>query len=80
MESWGPGIIPDKWGDVDPGGESSNSRRFQGGQRRRRSLVPGVRSGGMGSGVPRGRRPNSRDIPSSVTLSTNSPEGGRGDP
>ena len=23
MESWGPGIIPDKWGDVDPGGESS---------------------------------------------------------
>ena len=24
MESWGPGIIPDKWGDVDPGGESSN--------------------------------------------------------
>ena len=24
VESWGPGIIPDKWGDVDPGGESSN--------------------------------------------------------
>ena len=24
MESWGPGIIPGKWGDVDPGGESSN--------------------------------------------------------
>ena len=23
MESWGPGIIPDKWGDVDPGEESS---------------------------------------------------------
>ena len=26
MESWGPGIIPDKWGDVNHGGESSNSR------------------------------------------------------
>ena len=26
MESWGPGIIPDKWGDVDPDGESSNSK------------------------------------------------------
>ena len=24
MESWGPGIIPGKWGNVDPGGESSN--------------------------------------------------------
>ena len=24
MESWRPGIIPGKWGDVDPGGESSN--------------------------------------------------------
>ena len=24
MESWGPGIITGKWGDVDPGGESSN--------------------------------------------------------
>ena len=63
MESWGPGIVLDKWGDVDPGGESSNSRRFQGGQRRRRSLVPGVIPGGMGSGVPSGRRPNSREFP-----------------
>ena len=54
MESWGPGIIPDKWGDVDPGGESSNSRGCQGGWRQRRSLVPGVIPGGMGSGVPSG--------------------------
>ena len=38
MESWGPGIIPGKWGDVDPGGESSKSRGFQGGQRRRAIL------------------------------------------
>ena len=34
VESWGPGIIPDKGGDVDPDGESSDSQRFQGGQRR----------------------------------------------
>ena len=63
MESWGPGIIPDKWGDVDPGEESSNSRGVQGGQRQRRSLVPGVIPGGMGSGVPNGRRLNSREFP-----------------
>ena len=63
MESWGPGIIPDKWGDVDPDGESSNSRRFQGGRRRRRSLGPGVIPGRMGSGVPGGQRPNSREFP-----------------
>ena len=48
VESWGPGIIPDKWGDIDPDGESSNSKRFQ---------------GGMGSGVPGGERPNSREFP-----------------
>ena len=29
IESWGPGIIPDKGGDVDPGGESADSQRFQ---------------------------------------------------
>ena len=51
VESWGPGIIPDKWGDVDPGGESSKSRGFRGGQRRRRSLGPGVIPGGMGQHV-----------------------------
>ena len=63
MESWGPGIIPDKWGDGDPGGESSKSRGFQGGRRRRQSLVPGVIPGGVGSGVPSGWRPNSREFP-----------------
>ena len=58
-----PGVIPDKWGDVDPDGESSNSKRFQGGRRRRRSLGPGVIPGRMGSGVPSGKRHNSREFP-----------------
>ena len=53
-ESWGPGIIPDKGGDVDPDGESADSQRFQGGRRRRRSLGPGVTPGRVGSGVPGG--------------------------
>ena len=38
VESWGSGIIPGKWGDIDPRGESSKSRGFQGGQRRRAIL------------------------------------------
>ena len=50
----GPGIIPDKGGDVDPDGESADSQRFQGGQRRRQSLGPGVTPGRVGSGVPGG--------------------------
>ena len=54
IESWGPGIIPDKGGDVDPDGESADSQGFQGGRRRRRSLGPGVTPGRVGSGVPGG--------------------------
>ena len=54
VESWGPGIIPDKGDDVDPDGESSDSKRFQGGRQRRRSLGPGVTPGRMGSGFPGG--------------------------
>ena len=38
VESWGPGVIPDKWGSVDPCGEPSKSRGFQGGQWRRAIL------------------------------------------
>ena len=56
IESWGPGIIPDKGGggDIDPDGESSDSQGFQGGRRRRPSLGPGVTPGRVGSGVPSG--------------------------
>ena len=53
-ESWGPGIIPDKGDDVDPDRESADSQRFQEGQRRRRSLGPGVTPGRVASGVPGG--------------------------
>ena len=54
IESWGPGIIPDNGGDVDPDGESADSQRFQGGRRRRLSSSPGVIPGRVGSGVPGG--------------------------
>ena len=54
VESWGPGIIPDKGGDVDPDGESADSQRFQGGRWRRWSSSPGVILGRVGSGVPGG--------------------------
>ena len=54
IESWGPGIIPYKGGDVDPDGESADSQRFQGGRRRRWSSSPGVIPGRVGSGVPDG--------------------------
>ena len=54
VESWGPGINPGKGDDVDPDEESSDSQRFQGGWRRRRSLGPGVTPGRVGSGVPGG--------------------------
>ena len=54
IESWGPGIIPDKGGDVGPDGESADSQRFQGGRRRRWSSSPGVIPGRVGSGVPGG--------------------------
>ena len=59
MESWGPGVIPGKWGgDVDPRGESARSREFQGGRRRRQSSSPGVIPGGMGQ-----RRSRRRAVP-----------------
>ena len=54
IESWGPGIIPDNGGDVDPDGESADSQRFQGGRRRRWSSSPGVIPGRVGSEVPGG--------------------------
>ena len=80
MESWGPGIIPDKWGDVDPGGESSNFRGFQ--RRMAAKAVLGSRCYTRRNGQRCSKRMATQfqGIPSGVTLGTNSPEDGGGDP
>ena len=66
MESWGPGVIPGRWGDVDPCGESSKSRGFQGGQRRRHSSSPGVIPGGMGQRRSKRRAVQFQGVPGGV--------------
>ena len=51
VESWGPGVIPGKWGSVDPYGEPSKSRGFQGGQRQRAILESWCYTRGNGAAL-----------------------------
>ena len=63
VESWRPGIIPGKWGDVDPGGESSKCPRDSkedSGEGNPRVLV--LYQEEWGSGDPSGWLSNSREF------------------
>ena len=54
IESWGPGIIPDKGGDVDPGGESADSQRIPSGWQ---AQFQGIPSGvALGTNSPEGSK------------------------
>ena len=60
VESWKPGIIPGKWDDVDPGGESSNVQGISSGEGNPRVLV--LYQEEWGSGDPSGWLSNSREF------------------
>ena len=59
MESWGPGVIPGKWGATSIRAESRpDPGNSKGRRRRRQSSSPGVIPGGMGQ-----RRSRRRAVP-----------------
>ena len=80
VESLGLGVTPDKWGDVDPSGESSNSRRIPRGTSAKAVLGSWCYTRRNGQRCSKRKATQFQGIPSGVTLGTNSPEGSGGDP